>query len=116
MTEEKHMKPFLCVDFDGVLNNYKGYDEDYLGTPREGAAEFLQTLSQKYTVIILSSRRYSKIIKWLQEYELLDYVGNVTSIKYPAVAYIDDRGIQFNGDYDKILQELEDFTPYWVEE
>ena len=27
------MKPTICVDFDGVLNNYKGYDGDNLGIP-----------------------------------------------------------------------------------
>ena len=27
------MKPIICIDFDGVLNNYKGYDGD---NPTEG--------------------------------------------------------------------------------
>ena len=38
------LKPIICIDFDGVLNNYKGYDGDNLGTPKDGAKEFLEKL------------------------------------------------------------------------
>ena len=38
------LKPIICIDFDGVLNNYNGYDGDNLGTPRPGAKEFLEKL------------------------------------------------------------------------
>lgn len=109
------MKPTICIDFDGVLNNYRGYDGDNLGTPRPGAKEFLQELNKNYKVIILSARRYSKIITWLNEHGLWEYVTDVTSFKPPALAYIDDRGIQFKGNYQEILEQLKDFKPYWRE-
>ena len=108
-------KPTICIDFDGVLNNYKGFDGDNLSTPRPGAREFLETLSKEYSITIFSVRRYTKIIVWLTKYDLLQYVHNVTSYKIPAVAYVDDRGINFNGDYDKVLQELKTFKPHWKE-
>ena len=103
----------VCVDFDGVLNNYHGYDGDNLGTPREGVKEFLEQLSLEYDIVIFSARRYSKIIKWLTDYDLIKYVSNVTSYKVPAVAYIDDRGINFDGDYTNALRQLKMFRPYW---
>lgn len=103
----------ICVDFDGVLNNYKGYDKDNLGTPREGVKEFLETLSQEYDVVIFSARRYTKIIKWLTDYGLIQYVSNVTQYKFPAVAYIDDRALKFKGNYTETLKELKKFKPYW---
>ena len=106
-------KPTLCLDFDGIFNNYKGYDGDNLGTPRQGIKEFLETLSQEYSITIFSVRPYVKIIPWLEEYDLLTYVDNVTSYKPVALAYIDDRAIQFNGDYNKALAELKQFKPYW---
>ena len=106
-------KPLICVDFDGVLNDYQGYDEDDLGNPRPGAELFLKKLSYRYRVIILSARRYSSIIKWLVAHDLWKYVVNVTSYKPPAVAYIDDRAIQFNGDYDDVLDQLKGFKPHW---
>lgn len=109
------MKPVICLDFDGVLNNYSGYDGENLGTPRPGAKEFLEELNKNYRVVVLSARRYSHIIKWLNDYGLWEYVADVTSFKPPALAYIDDRGISFNGDYQEILEQLKDFKPYWSE-
>lgn len=107
------MKPFICIDFDGVLNNYTHYDNDDLFTPKIGAKEFLEKLSKEFTIIILSARRYTKIIKWLNEYDMLQYVDDVTSIKPPARVYLDDRGIQFNGDYEKALKDIKNFKTYW---
>lgn len=107
------LKPIICIDFDGVLNNYNGYDGDNLGTPRPGAKEFLEKLSKRFTVIILSARRYSHIIRWLNEYDLWQYVADVTSIKPPARVYLDDRGIQFKGDYEKALKDIKNFKTYW---
>jgi hypothetical protein len=108
-------KPTICVDFDGVLNEYSGYDADDLGSPRKGSKEFLEKLHKRYFVVILSARRYSKIIRWLDQYDLWEYVDDVTSIKPPAKAYIDDRGLQFKGDYDRTLKDLKRFKPYWKE-
>lgn len=33
------------IDLDGVLNNYINFDEDFIPEIREGAKEFLQSLS-----------------------------------------------------------------------
>ena len=106
-------KPPICIDFDGVLNTYKGYDGDNLGTPREGAREFLETLSREYTITIFSVRPYVKIIPWLEAHDLLCYVANVTSYKERAICYIDDRGLKFEGDYKECLKQLKGFKPYW---
>lgn len=107
-------KKTVAVDFDGVLNNYHGYIPDELGTIRVGAKEFLEELCSKYTVIIYSTRNSSDIIHWLKKYHLDKYVETVTNKKPPAVAYIDDRAIRFNGDYEQCLA---DFTEeaYWQE-
>ena len=107
------MKPTICVDFDGVLNNYDHYDENDLSTPRQGAKEFLETLSKKHRVVILTARNFAKVLNWLQEYDLSKYVYDVTNIKPPATAYIDDRAVPFNGDYEDTLAKLEYFEPYW---
>lgn len=104
----------IAVDFDGVLNNYKGFDGDNLGTPRPGAKEFLIELSKKYNVIIYSARRYTKIIRWLNKYNMQQYVCNVTCYKpRKVVCFIDDRGLKFNGDYEETLKMINGFKPYW---
>ena len=109
------MKSNVCVDFDGVLNNYTGWNgEDDLSTPREGAREFLQTLHEEYTVVIFTARDKDKVKEWLELYDLP--FDSVTNIKEGAVAYIDDRAIRFDGDYSKCLSELYSFEPHWVEQ
>lgn len=109
-------KPTICLDFDGVLNNYHGYDKNNLGEIRPGAEEFLKRLSINYNVIIFSVRPFPRIVEWLKKYDLVEYVWDVTSQKQPAHAYIDDRALCFEGDYKKTLEDLKDFKPYWKEE
>ena len=109
------MKPNICLDFDGVFNEYKGYDGDNIGRPRPGIKEFLEQLSQEYTIIVCSVRKFPMIIKWLEEHKLRQYVTSVTSFKPPAIAYLDDRGIRFDGDYDKALKDIKSFRTYWEE-
>jgi len=109
-------KPFISIDFDGVLNNYQGYDGDNLGTPRPGAKEFLEKLSKKYRVIILTARRFDKVMEWLNQYELSKYVFDVTSIKPKnVVCFVDDRAIKFNGEYAEVLRHINNFKTYWEE-
>ena len=104
----------IAIDFDGVLNNYTGYDEDHIPEPRPGAKEFLIELSNMYNVIIFSARSYTKIIPWLNKYNLQMYVHDVTGYKpKDVVAFIDDRGITFNGDYEETLRQVKNFKPYW---
>ena len=95
----------LCIDFDGVLNTYNGYKgENELYEPR---------LSNLYTIIIFTTRNRDKVLEWLQKYELDLYVYDVTDIKIPAIAYIDDRALKFDGDYEKVIEELRDFKVHW---
>ena len=104
----------IALDFDGVLNNYKGYDGDNLGMPRPGCKEFLEKLSKDYNIIIFSARRYTKIIRWLNQYNLQQYICNVTGYKPKnVVCFIDDRGLRFTGDYDETLEMIKSFKTYW---
>lgn len=105
-------KKTVAVDFDGVLNNYKGYDPDDLGTPRQGVHDFLETLDKEYTIIIHSTRPSDKIERWLRENHLDKYIQRVTQNKPPAVAYIDDRAVRFNGDYKDCLKRFTE-KAYW---
>ena len=105
-------KKTIAVDFDGVLNNYTGYDPHNLFTPRSGVEDFLKTLNKQYEVIIYSTRNKSDIEKWLIKYHLDKYIQRVTNKKPPAVAYIDDRAVRFNGDYSDCLEDLDE-RAYW---
>ena len=108
------IKKTICVDFDGVLNEYDGYEEGDLGEPLTGSKEFIKELRKKYKVVILTSRQKEQVIDWLNNNGFPSM--KVTNRKVPAVAYIDDRAIQFNGNYKKVISRLKNFKPYWAKE
>lgn len=107
-------KKTICVDFDGVLNEYNGYEEGNLGEPLSGSKEFIRQLRRKYKVVILTSRQKEQVIDWLNNNGFPSM--EVTNRKVPAVAYIDDRAIQFNGNYKKVISQLKNFKPCWAKE
>lgn len=105
-------KKTICVDFDGVLNEYNGYEEGDLGEPLSASKEFIKELRKKYKVVILTSRPKEQVIDWLNNNGFPSM--EVTNRKVPAVAYIDDRAIQFNGSYILTIYEALNFKPYWM--
>ena len=109
-------KQTIAIDFDGVLNEYDGYDPKDLKTPRKNVEQFLKTIYKDYTIIIFTSREHSDVEHWLRNYRLDKYIRKVTNSKPPAVAYIDDRAVRFDGDYNKTLELLRDVEPYWKKE
>lgn len=103
----------VAVDFDGVLNTYTGWQgEDELFEPREGVTEFLDKLSQNYRVIIYTTRDVIKVQDWLRQFGLYQYIKEVSSTKPKAIAYVDDRGVRFTGDYEAVLKNIEQPT-HW---
>ena len=109
-------KPLVCVDFDGVLNDYEGWrGPNYMYKPLPGTKEFLKKLSEKYTVGIFSTRDPFRLRQWLELYHI-PYDKLVKGRKVPALAYIDDRALRFDGNYDKVLYELERFKTHWEKE
>jgi hydroxymethylpyrimidine pyrophosphatase-like HAD family hydrolase len=107
------IKKTICVDFDGVLNKDNGYEEGNLGEPLSASKEFIKELRKKYKVVILTSRPKEQVINWLNNNGFPSM--EVTNRKIPAVAYIDDRAIQFNGSYIQTIYEALNFKPYWME-
>lgn len=111
---KEYEKPFVAVDFDGVLNKYDGWrGEDYLFKPQSGVNYFLKKLNEDYTVIIYTCRYHDKVREWLKKYGLDEYVEAVTSVKPRACAYIDDRAIKYDGNYQEVLDELNSFEAWW---
>lgn len=90
------MSKRICVDFDGVIHRYsKGYqDGSIYDEPVEGAKEAMEKLKEVgYEVIIFTTRAPIEIIDWVQKHQIP--YDDITKIKIPAMAYIDDRGIRF---------------------
>lgn len=102
----------ICIDFDGVLNTYGGWKgPGELYEPLPGAKEFLEKLSEYFQVIIFTTREKSSVELWMMEHNM--YFDKVTHQKIAAVAYVDDRAVNFSGDFEKTFQEVITFKTHW---
>lgn len=108
------IKKTILTDLDGVLNTCDGnYDKNYIPPIREGAFEFIKKLSSDYRVVLFTSRNLLLASRWLIENKLDKYIENVTNIKEPAYLIIDDRCINFQGDYDKIFNKIINYKTWY---
>jgi len=105
----------LCIDFDGIFNFYKGYQgPDELFEPADGIHDFLFELSKiDEDIVIFTARDTDKVEEWLFKHGLMQYISSVTNTKIPAILYLDDRAIQFNGDFKETLNEIKEFKVHW---
>lgn len=107
-------KKTICIDFNGVLDTYTGWQgPDFMYPPRPGLAEFLTKISKTYKIVVLTSTNIQKVKQWLCKYRLDDYIDDVTDKKVPAIVYLDDRALTFNGDFDVTFDQIVAFKTYW---
>lgn len=99
----------LAIDFDGVIHNAsRGYhDGTCYGDPIPGSLEAIRELSKKYNIIIFTAKSKpnrplvngktgSQLVEdWLNKYDFLGYINEITSEKPRAHLYIDDNGYRF---------------------
>lgn len=108
-------KRTLVIDLDGVIATgtvEEVYSEEAgwayeKCTLIEGAKEGLEELSKKYKLILSTARLEAdteKTIEWLEKHEILKYFDEVhVGKKSPAIAYIDDKAVRFNG-WEEVLK------------
>ena len=108
-------KRTILIDLDGVLNQYgkEKFDENFIPDIKQDAKEFIQNLAQTYELYLFTTRNALLASKWLYDNDLDKYFKDVTNVKIPAYLHIDDRAICFNGDYNKTLEDIENFKVYW---
>lgn len=100
------MRKTVCIDFDGVLAEYDGWKgEDVLGDPKQGAKEFVERVLRDYDVVVHTTRNLGKVVNWLIEHEFPPQM-TVSREKPPALAYIDDRAVRFEGDFDDAFAQI----------
>ena len=109
----------VVFDFDGVINSYKSGWQGAATIPDEpvdGIKEAIRDIRQVgYKVIVVSSRCSStggiKAIRdWLTKWEIV--VDDVTGEKVPAIVYVDDRALTFDGDPSSLLEKIRHFKPW----
>ena len=107
-------KMTILIDLDGVLNTYNGnFDENYIPTIKEGALEFIKEISKKFRVVIFTTRNSLLASQWIIDNGLEKYVENVTNVKEPAYLIIDDRCINFDGNYNNLTDKINKFSVWY---
>lgn len=115
------MKKTVVFDFDGVIHSYtNGWEgiDVISDEPVVGIADAIKNIRNAgYEVVVLSTRCKEKsgikaIQDWLWKHDI--DVDNIAAEKPPAVVYIDDRAICFDGNVSSLLDKIENFKPWYV--
>ena len=111
----------IVFDFDGVIHKYsKGWQGSYdiYDEPVPGIKDVIEELRRSYKVVIVSTRcskarGRKEILNWLDRYGIM--VDDVLEEKPPAICYIDDRAICFDGNTKTLIDKIKNFKT-WREE
>ncbi len=116
-------KPTVVFDFDGVIHSYKsGWkgETEIPDPPVPGIREAIAHIRMAgYNAVIVSTRcrtpeGMGAVRRWLQDNEI--EVDDVRTEKPPAVCYIDDRAIRFDGHPETLLEQIINFKPWYSTE
>ena len=123
-------KPILCLDFDGVIHDSKAgwQNGEIYGDVTPGFFEWAQAASKVFKLVVYSSRlkdpdlaqamkkwliaKYNTwAVKQLEDHEVFFF--EYAYEKPPAFLTIDDRAIEFRGDWNALdPKKLRQFKPW----
>lgn len=115
-------KQTVVFDFDGVIHSYtsgwKGADI-IPDPPVGGIASALREIHNAgYEIVVVSTRCASEdgieaVREWLYRNDMLLWVDKICKEKPPAIVYIDDRAICFDGNPTALLGKIQSFKPWY---
>lgn len=112
-------KGTVVFDFDGVIHSYtSGWKGVTIipDPPVMGMKEVIDDLkSAGYEVVVVSTRAaYASgkiaIKKYLEDNQI--QVDSITNEKPPALVYVDDRAICFDGHAETLVDKIKNFKPW----
>lgn len=118
------MKKTVVFDFDGVIHSYKSgwKGVDIIPDPPvRGIKDALKRIHDAgYEVVVVSTRCADflgkfAIEQWLDYWEISAYVDKICKEKPPAICYIDDRAICFDGCPELLFDKINEFKPWNAE-
>lgn len=99
----------LAIDFDGVIHEFNGWgDGTCYGQPLPGAIDAIKNLATKYNIIIFTAKvrpdrplvngktGIELVTEWFKQYDLLQYITEITHEKPRACLYVDDKAYRFS--------------------
>ena len=113
------MKQTVVFDFDGVIHSYTsgwqgvGVIPD---PPVPGIKEAIDNIrAAGYEVVVVSTRCYTldgvhAVKDYLHKHHI--EIDGIENHKPPAIVYIDDRAICFDGHPETLLAKIVNFTPW----
>ncbi len=115
------MKKTVVFDFDGVIHSYASGWKGASVIPDPPVPGIKEAISDircaGYEVVVVSTRcatieGHGAVRAWLIDNEI--EVDAVKMEKPPAVVYIDDRAICFDGEPDNLLDKISGFAPWYA--
>ena len=111
-------KPTVAFDFDGVIHSYTSGWQGTNNCPDPlvpGIDTVIADLRKDYKIVIVSSRAGTyegrlAIRDYLEKYNI--EVDGIDCIKPPAIVYIDDRAICFNGNAKTLAEQVRNFKSW----
>ncbi|SDF11553.1 hypothetical protein [Sporomusa acidovorans] len=112
------MAKTVVLDFDGVIHSYtsgwKGVDV-IPDPPVDGIQEAIKEIRKYYKVVVVSTRCFQEggleaVRNWLDKYGIT--VDEVLAHKPPAIVYVDDRALTFDGDAPGLLRKIRRFKTW----
>lgn len=116
------MAQTVVFDFDGVIHKYSSGFKGITVIPDglvDGIKEAIEEIRNAgYEVVVVSSRcRYGKGLVAVKSFLSVNgiVVDGVSDTKPPAIAYIDDRAIFFDGNSAGLLEKIQNLKPWYKE-
>lgn len=109
----------VVFDFDGVIHSYKSGWQGIDKIPDEPVSGIREAITDirnaGYKVVVVSTRcadpkGKSAVEQYLDKHNIV--VDDVCAEKPPAIVYIDDRAICFDGNCNTLLNRINEFTPW----
>lgn len=113
-------KKTVVLDFDGVIHSYVSGWQGAAIIPDEpvpGIRDAIRDIRKYgYEVAVVSARcstawGMAAVKQWLADNDII--VDKVCAEKPPAVCYVDDRAICFDGHPESLLDKISSFKPWW---
>ena len=112
-------KQTVVFDFDGVIHSYTSGWKGQAVIPDEPVSGIKEAINNiraaGYEVVVVSTRcatpeGHGAVRAWLIDHGI--DVDDVKMEKPPAIVYIDDRAICFDGDASTLLDKIHAFKPW----